>query len=108
MVENPNMVTIIDPPSLRIRGYELYRHELLSWREVTDLRKDKQGVALALSLPEDDKTQIREKVIERISRDDLKKEDGLDTLITFLDSHLITLTAWRNVRNLRNFIDNLR
>ena len=55
---------------------------------MTDLRKDKQGVAIALSLQEDDKTQIREKVFEQISLDDLKKEDGLDTLITFLDSHL--------------------
>lgn len=82
------MATRIDPPSLRTKGYELYRQELLAWREVTDLRKDKQGVAIALSLPEDDKTQIREKVFEQISLDDLKKEDGLDTLITFLDSHL--------------------
>ena len=55
---------------------------------MTDLRKDKQGVAIALSLPEDDKTQIREKVFEQISLDGLKKEDGLDTLIAFLDSHL--------------------
>ena len=96
------MVKRIDPPSLRTKGYELYRQELLAWREVTDLRKDKQGVAIALSLPEDDKTQIREKVFEQISLDDLKKEGGLDTLITFLDSHLkkmTLLTAWRNLRN---------
>ena len=55
---------------------------------MTDLRKDTQGVAIALSLPGDDKTHIREKVFEQISLDDLKKEDGLDTFITFLDSHL--------------------
>ena len=77
VVENPNMVTRIDPPSLRTKGYELYRQELLAWREVTDLRKDKQGVAIALSLPEDDKTQKRENAFEQISLDDLKKEDGL-------------------------------
>ena len=88
MVENPNRVTRIEPASLRTKGYELYRQELFAWREVTDLRKDKQGVAIALSLPEDDKTQIREKVFEQISLDDLKKEDGFDILITFLDSHL--------------------
>ena len=60
MVENPNMATRIYPLILRTKGYELYRQELLAWREVTDLRKDKQEVAIALSLPEDDKTQIRE------------------------------------------------
>ena len=111
MVENPDMAARIDPPSLRTKAYELYRQELLAWREVTDLRKDKQGMAIALSLPEDDKTQIREKVFEQISLDDLKKEDGLDTLTPFLDSHLkmmTLLTAWRNLRNLRTFLDNLR
>ena len=82
------MATRIDPPSLRTKSYELYRHELLAWREVTDLRKDKQGVAIALSLPEEDKNRIREKVFEQIKLDDLKKDDGLDTLIAFLDSHL--------------------
>ena len=50
---------------------------------MTDLRKDKQGVAIAFSLPEDDKTQIREKVFEQISLDDLKKKSGLDILTTF-------------------------
>ena len=60
--------------------------------------KDKQGVAIAVSLPEDDKSQIREKVFEQISLDDLKKDDGLNTLITFLDSQLTKMTlvtAWK-------------
>ena len=82
------MATRIDPPNLRSKPYELYKQELLAWREVTELRKEKQGVAIALSLPENDKNQIREKVFEQISIEDLKKEDGLDTLIAFLDAHL--------------------
>ena len=82
------MATRIDPPSLRTKTYELYRQELLAWREVTDLKKDKQGVAIAVSLPEDDKTKIREKVFGQISLGDLKKDDGLDILIAFLDTHL--------------------
>ena len=61
---------------------------MLAWREVTDLRKEKQGVVIALSLPKGDKDQIREKVFDQISLDDLKKEDGLDILIAFLDKHL--------------------
>ena len=79
------MATRIDPPTL---GTEPYRQELLAWREVTDLRKEKQGVVIALSLPKNDKSQIRQKVFDQISIDDLKKEDGLDTLIAFLDKHL--------------------
>ena len=82
------MATRIDPPTLSSTPYESYRQELLAWREVTDLRKEKQGVVIALSLPKGDKDQIREKVFDQISLDDLKREDGLDILIAFLDKHL--------------------
>ena len=78
----------IDPPRLSSKTYELYRQELLAWREVTELSKEKQGIAIALSLPENDTTQIRGKVFDQICIDDLKEEDGLDTLIAFFDKHL--------------------
>ena len=55
---------------------------------MTDISRFKQSIVIALSLPEDDKNQIREKVFTQISLDDLKKEDGLDKLIEFLDIHL--------------------
>lgn len=87
-VKFTEMTTKINPPCLTSKPYELYKQELLAWREVTDLSKEKQGVAIALSLPEDDKNQIREKVFDQISLSDLKKQDGLDTLIKFLDIHL--------------------
>ena len=45
-------------------------------------------MAIALSLPEDDKTKIREKVLGQIRLNDLKKDDGLDILIAFLVRHL--------------------
>ena len=53
---------------------------------MTELRKEKQGIAIALSLLENDKAQISE-VFDRIPIDDLKEDDGLDTLIAFLDDH---------------------
>ena len=87
-VIDPVLAMRIDPPYLGSKTYELYRQELLAWREVTELRKEKQGIAIALSLPENDKTQIREKVFDQIPIDDLKEDDGLNTLIAFLDDHL--------------------
>ena len=83
------MATKINPPSLTGVSYELYKQKLLAWREVTDLRKDKQGVVIALSLPEDDKNKIQEKVFSQIGLEDFKKDDGLDILIDFLDSQLM-------------------
>lgn len=51
-------------------------------------REEKRGVAIALTLPEDDDSKIREKVFDQIKLEDLKKETGLETLIEFLDKHL--------------------
>ena len=83
------MGTKINPPNLTSVPYELYKQKLLAWREVTDLSKEKQGVALALSLPEEDKNKIQEKVFNQIGLDQLKRDDGLDILIQFLDSILL-------------------
>ena len=63
-------------------------NNLLAWREVTDLRKTIQGIVIALSLRKGHENQVREKVFEQISLDHLKRDDGLDTLLRFLDEHL--------------------
>ncbi|KAK6178608.1 hypothetical protein SNE40_013359 [Patella caerulea] len=64
------MSTKINPPCLKSKEYELYKQELLAWKEVTELAKSKQGVAIALTLPEDD--SIRQKVFDQIPLTELK------------------------------------
>jgi hypothetical protein len=51
------MSTKINLPSYdpKVKTYELYKQELLAWKEVTELDK-KQGVAIALSFPENDES----------------------------------------------------
>ena len=78
----------INPPALFSKSYELYKQQLLAWREVTDICKTKQGIVIALSLPENEEFHIKENVFSQISLDDLKREIGLDILIQFLDKHL--------------------
>ena len=63
---------IIQPPSLSFKSYERYKLELLAWREVGKARY----CYCLISLPEDDSHQIREKVFNQLSLDDLKKENG--------------------------------
>ena len=82
------MTLKIKPPSLTAKPYELYILELLAWREVTEISQEKQGIVIALSLPENDRYRIREKVFSEIKLDNLKRKDGLDILIKFLDKHL--------------------
>ena len=82
------MTTRINPPIFNKRkNYERLRQELTAWKEITDLSKDKQGIAIPLSLP-DDESQIREKVFDQIPVADLKRDDGLIVLLNFLDQHL--------------------
>ena len=65
------------PPVFKNGGnYELYRKQILAWTELTDLAKNKQGIVVALSLPEDE-TNIKEKVFDEIPLEDLKTADGL-------------------------------
>ena len=46
------MTTRINPPTFnKEKNYERFKQELLAWKERTDLRQDKQGIAIALSLP---------------------------------------------------------
>lgn len=64
------MMTIrINPPSLdKAKTYERFKQEVLVWKEITDLAKNKQGIAVALSLPEDDENQIKEAIRSNIFR----------------------------------------
>ena len=83
------MATRINPPIFnKAKYYERYRQELLAWRKITDLKEDKQDIAIALTLPEDDESKIREKVFDQVPTDDLKSEYGLNVLLNFLDEHL--------------------
>ena len=61
------------PPALdKGKCFEIYRKEILAWGELTDLPKSKQGIVVALSLPENHETHIRERVFDQIPLKDLK------------------------------------
>ena len=79
----------IAPPQFsKSKCYERYKQELLAWREITELSKKKQGIALALSLPDEDDSGIRAQVFEELSLNELKEGNGFEKLITFLDGKL--------------------
>ena len=58
------MATEISIPSLTgTTNYELWKLQTQAWTVVTELSKEKQAVAVALNLPEDDKRKIKEKYL---------------------------------------------
>ena len=82
------MTAWTNPPALdKGKCFEIYRKEILAWGELSDLPKSKQGIVVALSLPEDDNTYIPERVFDQIPLQDLKTDNGLIILLNFLDKH---------------------
>ena len=76
------------PPAFDMdsKPYNHWIEEVKAWVELTDLAKAKQGLALALSLPEKDSSNIRDKVFSDVSLEDLKSDDGVKKLIKFMDN----------------------
>ena len=68
------------------KPYDRYKAEIDAWSEATDADKKKHGILVALSLPEEDVSQIRDKVFAEIELSKLKLDDGLETLIKYLDT----------------------
>ena len=70
------------------RSYELFKSELELWESITDLADEKRGVAIALSLPDNDKCHLRSTILEKVDKAKLKEKGGLKVLTDLLDSLL--------------------
>ena len=62
----------------------MFEIELELWAAATTIDKDKQGITIALSLPDDDKLHLRSTVLDKIDKKKLKSADGLETLTAVL------------------------
>ena len=74
------MVIKLNPPvpNSNRRNFARWELEVDLWSEITDVAKNKTGIAVALSLPGNG--PVCEQVIEGIAPDDLKQDDGMQTL----------------------------
>ena len=52
----------------------------MAWRKVTGIPKEKQGIAIALSLLEEIECSTREKMLDELSIVQLKADEGFFTL----------------------------
>ena len=80
------MATKINPPDLSSGNYELYKEKLLAWQMVTDISVDKQGIVIALTLPNDDKHKIQEEVFSQIGREKLTQVCGQNWMDSYINS----------------------
>ena len=79
----------IKPPSFGDKPYDIYKIQLEAWGEITDIENRKKGMYVALNLPDNDPSKIKEKIFESLDLQTLKEENGLQNLITFMDGHLL-------------------
>ena len=64
------------------KNYDRYKKELIAWTKITKVEKAEWANTIALGLPEDDPSNIRDKVFETINLDG---EAGFTALETFMD-----------------------
>ena len=70
------------------KSYKLYKIQLEAWEIITDLPEEKQGLSVAINLPDNDPSKIKERVFESMGLDKLKEKSGLKELKSFMDKHL--------------------
>ena len=101
------MATEINIPRLTgSTNYELWKLQTQAWTVVTELSKEKQAVAVALNLPEDDKRKIKEKVFGELELDELNSENGMGVLFEFLDKYLLEdelMNRWNKFEDFEKF-----
>ena len=101
------MATKISIPRLTgSTNYELWKLQTQAWTVVTELSKEKQAVAVALNLPEDDERKIKEKVFGELELDVLNSENGMGVLFEFLDKYLLEdelMNSWNKFEDFEKF-----
>ena len=101
------MATEISIPSLTgSTNYELWKLQTQAWTVVTELSKEKQALAVALNLPDDDKRKIKEKVFGELELDVLNSENGMSVLFEFLDRYLLEdelMNSWNKFEDFEKF-----
>ena len=75
------------PPVFDIdtKPYSRWIEEIDAWKELTDFTENKQGLAVAFSMPENESSGIRDRVFSDVAIDDLKGADGIEKLMAYMD-----------------------
>ena len=98
----------INPPDIKCaKNYECFKTELLLWQSLTSLEASKQAGCIALNLPNDClwAKDIRTKVMERLSIQELCADNGFSKLVSILDEELLqpeieqAVEDWDNLEN---------
>ena len=77
------------PVLSKSKQYDRYKFELSLWKSITTVPLTKLGPMVALSLPDDHESKIKDKVFEKMTIEQLSSNTGYEDLITLMDSILL-------------------
>ena len=92
---SPRVVTMtsikLEPPTFvsAKKSYESYRRQLTTWMVASCVEKKRQALVVALSLPEEDESNIKEKVFSELDTDALNHDEGMKRLLDFFDKRFL-------------------
>ena len=73
--------TRVEVPQFSDEDFRTYIDEVEMWREVAEVPKEKQGMLLWLKLPRNHPSDIKELIMTKIGKEDLKEETGADEFV---------------------------
>lgn len=90
------------------QSYELYKKEVTIWENITSVEAKNRALHLLLALPGKDKDRegIKDKLLETIKTEDLKKETGVKYLTECMDKFLakdVLETKWEYFQDFENY-----
>ena len=73
--------TRVRVPQFSSSDFTTYKDEVEIWSEVCNVSKAKQGMLLWLELPRNDPSNIKELIMNKVGKDVLKTEDGVNKFL---------------------------
>merc|ERR1719397_425483 len=95
--------TRVPTPTFSADSFKTYMEEVELWREVCDVPKAKQGIMLWLQLPRDDASDIKELIMSKVGKDELKKATGIDKFIEAMNEAFKPSDEIRDMEIYRDF-----
>ena len=98
-----DMSTRVPVPVFSADNYKAYSDEVEMWREVCNVPKAKQGIMLWLALPRGDASDIKELILSKVGKDELKTEQGVDRFVQAMEEAFKPADEIRDMEVYRDF-----
>jgi hypothetical protein len=100
--------TRVKVPLFSDEDFRTYMDEVEMWREVAGVAKEKQGMLLWLELPRHHPSDIKDLIMNKIGKEELKKETGADKFVTAMEEAFGQADEVRDFEVYKGFYKNMQ